>query len=85
MEDLGVDGTIILKWVLVEQGVTVWAGSFWFRMPTYSVSPSHSVITDLALNRCAASSEVNYLRLHASVTDRKITGSLERQNAAPRT
>jgi hypothetical protein len=33
-EDLGVDGRIVLKWILEKWGGKVWAGFIWFRTET---------------------------------------------------
>jgi hypothetical protein len=34
LEDLGVDGRIILEWILGKQGGKVWAGCIWLRIMT---------------------------------------------------
>jgi hypothetical protein len=34
LEDLGVDGSIILKWLLGKYGGKVWTGCIWFRIGT---------------------------------------------------
>jgi len=34
LEDLDVDGRIILEWILEIQGGKVWTGCFWFRIGT---------------------------------------------------
>jgi len=37
MEDLGVDGRIILKWILNESVGRAWSGLFWLRLGTGGV------------------------------------------------
>jgi len=34
LEDPGVDGRIILRWIFRKEGVGVWTGSSWFRIGT---------------------------------------------------
>jgi hypothetical protein len=34
LEDLGVDGKIILEWILEKQGGKVWIGCIWLRIGT---------------------------------------------------
>jgi len=34
LEDPGVDGRIILRWIFRKWGVGVWTGSIWFRIRT---------------------------------------------------
>jgi hypothetical protein len=34
LEDIGIDGKIILEWILENQGGKVWAGLIWIRIET---------------------------------------------------
>jgi len=41
LEDLGVDGKVILEWICGKQGENMWAGLMWLRMAVVNTAMNH--------------------------------------------